>query len=77
MATALLAAKRSKDPISQVGACIVNMDQRIVGVGYNGMPNGCGNELPWSESGDKVNDKKFYGNNERFQLLKNQIIINV
>ncbi|XP_039302061.1 deoxycytidylate deaminase isoform X4 [Solenopsis invicta] len=46
MATAFLSAKRSKDPNTQVGACIVNNDNRIVGTGYNGMPNGC--EFPWN-----------------------------
>ena len=41
MGIALLSAKRSKDPNTQVGACIVNTDKRIVGVGYNGLPKGC------------------------------------
>ncbi|CAB3225221.1 unnamed protein product [Arctia plantaginis] len=48
MAVAVLAAKRSKDPKRQVGACIVNDEKRIVGIGYNGMPNGCSDdEFPW------------------------------
>lgn len=48
MANAFLAAKRSKDPRSQVGACIVNDENQIVAIGYNGMPNGCkDNEFPW------------------------------
>ena len=41
MGVALFSAYRSKDPHTQVGACIVNEDKHIVGVGYNGMPNGC------------------------------------
>ncbi|XP_035760082.1 deoxycytidylate deaminase-like, partial [Neolamprologus brichardi] len=41
MAVAFLSAQRSKDPSSQVGACIVNQENKIVGIGYNGMPNGC------------------------------------
>jgi dCMP deaminase len=63
MATAFLAGKRSKDPSTQVGACIVNKDKRIVGIGYNGMPNGISdNELPWSKRAQSKFDKKcFYG----------------
>ena len=41
MGIALLSSMRSKDPNTQVGACIVNEDKRIVGVGYNGLPKGC------------------------------------
>ena len=41
MGVAKLSAYRSKDPNTQVGACIVNSDNRIVGVGYNGLPRGC------------------------------------
>lgn len=59
MAMALLAAKRSKDPISQVGACIVNEENRIVGVGYNGMPNGCSDDLfPWGKNTPSPLDNK-------------------
>lgn len=53
MGVAALSAKRSKDPITQVGACIVNQEKRIVGVGYNGFPNGCSDlEFPWSKGKD-------------------------
>jgi dCMP deaminase len=63
MATAFLAAKRSKDPCSQVGACIVNEDKKIVGVGYNGMPTGCSDdEFPWAkENKPKLDTKYLYG----------------
>lgn len=62
MATAFLAAKRSKDPSTQVGACIVNNRNIIVGVGYNGMPNGCDDDdFPWSKSEDKLESKYTYG----------------
>ena len=48
MSVALLSAQRSKDPNRQVGACIVNASQRIVGIGYNGFPTGCSDDvLPW------------------------------
>lgn len=49
MAMAFLTAMRSKDPSTQVGSCIVSKDNRIVGVGYNGMPSGIeDNALPWA-----------------------------
>ena len=51
MSVAFLSAQRSKDPNTQVGACIVNEDNKIVGIGYNGMPNGCSDDfLPWGKS---------------------------
>lgn len=53
MSVAYLSAMRSKDPNTQVGACIVNPDQKIVGIGYNGFPNGCSDEvLPWDREAD-------------------------
>ena len=63
MAVAFLSAQRSKDPSSQVGACIVNTDKKIVGIGYNGMPNGCSDDkLPWSrEASNKLDTKYPYG----------------
>lgn len=63
MANAFLAAKRSKDPNTQVGACIVNADKRIIGIGYNGMPNGCSDDVfPWGRTGDSELHKKYvYG----------------
>lgn len=60
MAVAFLSAQRSKDPSSQVGACIVNQENKIVGIGYNGMPNGCNDDLlPWSRSADDRLDTKY------------------
>ena len=38
MGIALLSAERSKDPHTSVGACIVSEDNKILSVGYNGMP---------------------------------------
>eukprot|EP00941_MAST-03F_sp_MAST-3F-sp1_P000182 g182.t1 len=53
MSVAFLSAQRSKDPSTQVGACIANPDKRIVGIGYNGMPWGCSDdEMPWSRSAE-------------------------
>lgn len=64
MATAFLAAKRSKDPCSQVGACIVNQEKKIVGVGYNGMPIGCSDDdFPWTKQTPNPLELKYlYGN---------------
>lgn len=52
MGIALLASKRSKDPNTQVGACIVNADNVILSTGYNGFPYGCSDdEFPWEREG--------------------------
>ncbi|XP_047433537.1 deoxycytidylate deaminase [Mugil cephalus] len=60
MAVAFLSAQRSKDPSSQVGACIVSPENKIVGIGYNGMPNGCNDDqLPWSRSAVNRLDTKY------------------
>ncbi|MBQ8174538.1 MAG: dCMP deaminase family protein [Clostridia bacterium] len=60
MAVALLAAERSKDPNTQVGACIVDADNRIVSTGYNGFPYGCSDdEYPWSREGEDVANTKY------------------
>ncbi|XP_067664124.1 deoxycytidylate deaminase-like isoform X2 [Haliotis asinina] len=55
MAIAFLSAQRSKDPRTQVGACIVNKEKKIVGIGYNGMPNGCSDDrMPWGRDAENV-----------------------
>ena len=52
MGVAKLAARRSKDPNTQVGACIVSQDDIIISTGYNGMPKGCSDdEFPWEREG--------------------------
>jgi dCMP deaminase len=54
MGIAMLAAKRSKDPSTQVGACIVSTDNIIISTGYNGMPKGCSDdEFPWEREGEE------------------------
>jgi dCMP deaminase len=61
MAVAMLSAQRSKDPNTQVGACIVNAQKRIVGVGYNGFPTGCSDDdLPWCREGEFLDTKYPY-----------------
>ncbi len=58
MGIALLSAQRSKDDHTQVGACIVNQEHKIVSVGYNGMPTGClDDEMPWEREGDFLDTK--------------------
>ncbi len=61
MGIALLSSYRSKDPNTQVGACIVNDKNRIMSVGYNGFPYGCDDdEFPWERSGDAYDTKYPY-----------------
>lgn len=61
MGVALLSSKRSKDPNTQVGACIVNPNKRIVGIGYNGFPFGCDdNFFPWENKGNFLDTKYPY-----------------
>ena len=61
MAVALLSGKRSKDPSTQVGACIVNKNNIIESIGYNGFPKGCSDdEFPWEREGDTLNTKYAY-----------------
>ncbi|MBR6093597.1 MAG: dCMP deaminase family protein [Lachnospiraceae bacterium] len=58
MGIAILSGERSKDPNTQVGACIVGADNRILSVGYNGFPNGCSDELfPWAREGSELETK--------------------
>jgi dCMP deaminase len=60
MGVAALSAMRSKDPDTQVGACIVNNERHIVGIGYNGFPCGCTDEqLPWTRKGNSPLDTKY------------------
>ena len=61
MAIAKLSAMRSKDPSTQVGACIVSNDNRILSIGYNGAPNGFSDdEFPWAREGDNLDTKYPY-----------------
>ena len=61
MGVAYLSAMRSKDPGTQVGACVVNADRKIVAIGYNGFPWGCNDdELPWDREGPFLETKYPY-----------------
>lgn len=74
MAVALLSAQRSKDPNTQVGACIVNRQKRIVGVGYNGFPTGCSDDtLPWSREGDFLETKYPYVCHAELNAILNSV----
>lgn len=61
MTMAKVIAERSKDPSSQVGCCIVNKKNFIVGLGYNGFPRGCDDDIfPWKKEGDFHETKYAY-----------------
>lgn len=60
MAVAKLAGMRSKDPNSQVGACIVSKDNKILSMGYNGLPIGCSDDdFPWDRDNDDPLENKY------------------
>lgn len=60
MGVALISGKRSKDPNTQVGACIVNTDNKIIGIGYNGLPTGFSDDdISWSREAENINDTKY------------------
>ncbi|MBE5929209.1 MAG: dCMP deaminase family protein [Lachnospiraceae bacterium] len=61
MGIALLSAERSKDPSTSVGSVIVSQDNKILSVGYNGMPLGCSDdEFPWEREGEPLSTKYLY-----------------
>jgi len=70
MGIAKLSAMRSKDPNTQVGCCIVGKDNRIISVGYNGLPNGCSDdEFPWNRDGE--DNKYFYTAHSELNAILN------
>ncbi|MDC7245020.1 MAG: dCMP deaminase family protein [Sphaerochaetaceae bacterium] len=74
MGVALLSAKRSKDPNTQVGACIVNSDKKIVGVGYNGFPMGIDDDkFPWEREGEFLETKYPYVCHAELNAILNSI----
>ncbi len=74
MAVAMLSAQRSKDPNTQVGACVANKQNKIVGVGYNGFPWGCSDEkLPWGRDGDYLDTKYPYVCHAELNAVLNSI----
>lgn len=74
MGLAHLSAKRSKDPSTQVGAVIVSKEHRVVGIGYNGFPNGCeDDDFPWDREGDFANTKYPYVVHAELNAILNSI----
>ena len=74
MGVALLSACRSKDPNTQVGACIVNDKNKIVGTGYNGLPIGCDDDdFPWEKQGDFLQTKYPYICHAELNAILNNI----
>lgn len=74
MGVALLSARRSKDPNTQVGACIVNDKNKIVGAGYNGLPLGCNDdEFPWDKQGEFLDTKYPYVCHAELNAILNNI----
>ena len=74
MGVALLSARRSKDPNTQVGACIVNEKNKIVGAGYNGLPMGCDDdEFPWEKKGEFLQTKYPYICHAELNAILNNI----
>ena len=74
MGVALLSGRRSKDPSTQVGACIVNNQNKIVGAGYNGLPSGCSDEdFPWEKAGDFLQTKYPYVCHAELNAILNNI----
>ena len=60
MGVAALSAMRSKDPNTQVGACIVSQDNKILSMGYNGFPKGCDDDdFPWARTAETANETKY------------------
>lgn len=78
MGVALLSARRSKDPNTQVGACIVNDKNKIVGAGYNGLPIGCDDdEFPWGKKGEFLQTKYAYVCHAELNAILNNIGIDL
>ena len=74
MGVALLSAHRSKDPNTQVGACIVNDKNKIVGAGYNGLPIGCDDDdFTWEKQGDFLQTKYPYICHAELNAILNNI----
>lgn len=72
MGVAMLSAMRSKDPHTQVGACIVSDDHKILSMGYNGFPMGCSDdEFPWCREGEPYDNKYFYTTHSELNAILN------
>lgn len=74
MGIALISSFRSKDPNTQVGACIVDKNNKIIGIGYNGFPIGCSDDdFSWGNTGDFLNTKYPYTCHAELNAILNSI----
>ena len=72
MGVAMLSGMRSKDPNTQVGACIVSPEHKILSMGYNGLTIGCSDdEFPWCREGDPLENKYFYTAHSELNAILN------
>lgn len=72
MGIAYLSAMRSKDPNTQVGACIVSRENKILSMGYNGFPTGCDDdEFPWTREGELCDSKYAYVTHSELNAILN------
>ena len=72
MGVAALSAMRSKDPGTQVGACIVSPANKILSMGYNGFPIGCSDDdFPWNREGAPLDNKYFYSTHSELNAILN------
>ena len=70
MGVAMLSGMRSKDPNTQVGACIVSSEHKILSMGYNGFPKGCSDDIfPWNREG--ADNKYFYSTHSELNAILN------
>ena len=72
MGVAYMSGMRSKDPNTQVGACIVSSDNKILSMGYNGLPRGCSDdEFPWAREGAPLDNKYLYTTHSELNAILN------
>lgn len=72
MGVATLSGMRSKDPNTQVGACIVSEEHKILSMGYNGFPTGCSDDdFPWAREGEPLENKYFYTTHSELNAILN------
>ena len=72
MGVAILSGMRSKDPNTQVGCCIVSQDNKILSMGYNGLPIGCNDdEFPWEREGDPLETKYLFTAHSELNAILN------
>ena len=72
MGVAMLSGMRSKDPNTQVGCCIVSQDNKILSMGYNGLPIGCNDdEFPWEREGDPLETKYLFTAHSELNAILN------